>query len=191
MKDQAGVKERIISTASRLFYEQGYQATGINQIIEEAEIAKASLYQHFSSKENLLNEYLQDSRQTWREDLMLYTGEMQAGLEKLEGLFNYRLQLMQKRNFKGCTFCRVSYELPNLAETSADIIRTHKNGIKVFIADQLKAIRSAYKKEDLEEMTEILFNISEGAVLQSTMYRSSKPLEMAKLSVLKMIKALS
>ena len=52
------VKDQIVETASRLFYEQGYNATGINQIIEEAGVAKASLYQHFPSKEDLLAEYL-------------------------------------------------------------------------------------------------------------------------------------
>ena len=52
-------RKRIIDTASRLFYQQGYTATGINQIIEEADISKASLYQHFKSKEDLLLEYLE------------------------------------------------------------------------------------------------------------------------------------
>ncbi|MFT6754704.1 MAG: AcrR family transcriptional regulator, partial [Urechidicola sp.] len=48
-----GVKERIIATASDLFYNQGYNQTGINQIISEAGVAKASLYQHFRSKEDI------------------------------------------------------------------------------------------------------------------------------------------
>ena len=51
-------RKKIVDTAARLFYEQGYNSTGINQIIAEAGIAKASLYAHFSSKEDLLKEYL-------------------------------------------------------------------------------------------------------------------------------------
>ncbi|MBL4643684.1 MAG: TetR/AcrR family transcriptional regulator, partial [Flavobacteriaceae bacterium] len=42
-----GVKDRIIETASDLFYNAGYNQTGINQIIAEAGVAKASMYQHF------------------------------------------------------------------------------------------------------------------------------------------------
>jgi AcrR family transcriptional regulator len=49
-----GVKERILSTATRLFYSHGAKNTGINQIIEEAGVAKASFYQHFPSKEDLI-----------------------------------------------------------------------------------------------------------------------------------------
>ena len=52
-------KERILKTVDRLFYEQGYLATGINQIIAEAKVAKASFYQHFPSKEALVLEYIE------------------------------------------------------------------------------------------------------------------------------------
>jgi len=44
------VRDKIVSVAGRLFYEQGYNNTGINQVIDEAGIAKASLYNHFNSK---------------------------------------------------------------------------------------------------------------------------------------------
>ena len=50
---ESAVKDRILDTASRLFYDQGYHITGINQIIEEAEIARASLYNHFPNSMNL------------------------------------------------------------------------------------------------------------------------------------------
>ena len=52
------VRERIIRVASDLFYKQGYNSTGINQIIAEADIVIGSLYNHFSSKNDLLQAYL-------------------------------------------------------------------------------------------------------------------------------------
>jgi len=52
------VKERILETASHLFYEKGYNLTGINEIIEKAGVAKASLYSHFRSKEDICLAYL-------------------------------------------------------------------------------------------------------------------------------------
>ena len=55
---ESSVKDRILDTASRLFYDQGYHVTGINQIIDEADIARASLYNHFPSKTDLLLAYL-------------------------------------------------------------------------------------------------------------------------------------
>jgi AcrR family transcriptional regulator len=55
------VRSRIIDTASRLFYSQGYNSTGINQVIKEANVAKSSLYQYFPSKDDLLVAYLNEA----------------------------------------------------------------------------------------------------------------------------------
>lgn len=53
-----GARERILATASRLFTEQGYPTTGINQIISESGTAKASFYQYYPSKGDLASEFL-------------------------------------------------------------------------------------------------------------------------------------
>jgi|JI9StandDraft_2_1071091.scaffolds.fasta_scaffold09566_2 AcrR family transcriptional regulator len=52
-KKGSSPKERILNTSIRLFYNQGYNATGINQIILESQVAKASFYEAFSSKDEL------------------------------------------------------------------------------------------------------------------------------------------
>ncbi|NCD70019.1 TetR/AcrR family transcriptional regulator [Mucilaginibacter agri] len=180
MKDQVGVKERIMNTACRLFYEQGYQATGINQIIEEAQIAKSSLYQHFASKELLLNEYLQTHKTQWATEIADFTKDVPDGKEKLLAFFDFRKKRLEKNHYKGCTFSRVVYELPNLDESSADIIRTHKNTIKAFIAEQLEVIKDPFPEDALNKMTGMIFNLSEGAVLQSTLFNTSQPLDDSK-----------
>ena len=65
MKQAKAPKERILETAYKLFYAQGYNVTGINQILEESGVAKASLYQHFGSKEDLGIEYIKQVREDW------------------------------------------------------------------------------------------------------------------------------
>jgi AcrR family transcriptional regulator len=53
-KKDKNVRERILDVATRLFYNQGTKHTGINQIIAESRVAKASFYQYFPSKEDLI-----------------------------------------------------------------------------------------------------------------------------------------
>ena len=65
-------KDRILETASRLFYTQGYNATGINQILEEAKVAKASLYTHYGSKDELGIVYVKSARDEWLKRYMLF-----------------------------------------------------------------------------------------------------------------------
>ena len=53
-------RERIVATASDLFYTQGYRATGINEVIKQSGVAKATFYSHFPSKDDLCLAYLEE-----------------------------------------------------------------------------------------------------------------------------------
>jgi AcrR family transcriptional regulator len=185
MKEQ-GAKERILNTAGELFYQQGYQATGINQIIEEAGIAKASLYQHFPSKEALLTEYLLRTRITNHTERMAYIDQLTPGREKLMGLFEFRRRHMEKSNFRGCAFIRIAYELPGLNNDALLQVRTHTQTLKTFITEQLQVIKHPY----LEEMADMLLNLYEGAGLQGYIQRSVKPMEDTKKVVGKLLETL-
>lgn len=59
-----GVRDRIVSTANRLFRVQGFDRTGINQVIDESKTAKASFYQYFPSKDDLGRAYLSEYQKT-------------------------------------------------------------------------------------------------------------------------------
>ncbi|NLR79778.1 TetR/AcrR family transcriptional regulator [Chitinophaga eiseniae] len=172
-----GAKERILHTAAELFYQQGYQATGINQIIEEAGIAKASLYQHFSSKETLLTAYLQNTRVSNHDQRMKYLEQLAPGKERLIGLFKYRLQHMQENQFRGCAFIRIAYELPHLNEDAQLQINTHNQTIKALISSQLQLIKDPFPEASLAEWTDMLHNLYEGAGLQGYLLKSPKPVE--------------
>ena len=84
---ETGVKDRILDTASRLFYDQGYNPTGINQIIDEAEIARASLYNHYESKTDLLLAYLDRTHVRWFEELEEFLQPYTDPREKLLAIF--------------------------------------------------------------------------------------------------------
>lgn len=58
--------ERAVRTANRLFYEQGIQAVGVDQIAAEADISKATLYAHFRTKDDLVVNYLRDRSSEWQ-----------------------------------------------------------------------------------------------------------------------------
>jgi AcrR family transcriptional regulator len=177
MRDSA-VKDRILDTASRLFYDQGYHITGINQIIEEAEIARASLYNHFPSKTDLLLAYLDRTHAEWFLELDRFLAPLSTPREKLLALFDYRIQRQQKLKYKGCHFNKIT------AETSDDEqvyqrVRAHKGRFRQYIGELVVAAGHRGVLED-EILADTLFLLLEGGIAVGAMFRSSEDAEKAR-----------
>lgn len=147
-------RERIVDTASRLFYTQGYNSTGINQVIKEADVAKASLYQHFPSKEDLLVEYLKVTSNTTEKMLRAYIAKYKTPKEKILALFDFLAKFSKQTAFNGCNFLNVAAEIPNNNDKVRSIIRNQKNGVRNIITEILKPI----KKEQLADEIYLLFD---------------------------------
>src|ERR1700744_5813371 len=91
------VVDKILDTANKLFYQQGYNATGINQIIEEAGVAKGSLYQHFQSKNDLLLGYVELNHQGWFNRIKAYVDKATDPKEKLLAVYDYHMERQEVR----------------------------------------------------------------------------------------------
>src|ERR1700748_2614267 len=98
------VTDKILDTAERLFYTQGYNSTGINQVIEEADIAKASLYKHFQSKTDLMVAYLERFHRQWFERLETDIAKTADPKQKLLAIFDHHTERQRIREYGGCPF---------------------------------------------------------------------------------------
>lgn len=170
----------MLDTVTRLFYEQGFQATGINQIIEESEVAKASLYDHFPSKEDILQAYLEDATAQWRSEFGEFCKGRTAGEKTILALFDYRKALAVQRGFKGCTFVRVVYELPNLDEAALKIIRRHKEYIRNMLKENIALLPVKRSPRDMEDLTDMIVWLYEGCGVQSSLERNAQPIDNAR-----------
>src|SRR3979490_3225285 len=54
-----GLRDKILETASELFYKQGIRAVGVDLVVEKAGVAKTSLYRHFGTKDDLVAAFLE------------------------------------------------------------------------------------------------------------------------------------
>jgi len=117
------LKERIIHESLKLFSLKGFLSTSISDILEAANTSKGGFYNHFSSKENLFFEVLDEARRIWREKCLLGLDEVESPVGKIEKfLENYRDRyLKDSEDFPGgCVFVTLSVELddqrPHLSE---------------------------------------------------------------------------
>jgi len=103
-------RDRILETAARLFYRDGYRATGIDRIIAESGVAKMSLYRHFPSKNDLIFEYLQRRHDFWM-------GWFEAGVRRrlaertnLDVMADTLGEWFTSADYRGCSFLNMVAE---------------------------------------------------------------------------------
>lgn len=108
LKDTA--RDRILQTASKLFYSRGINSTGIDLIIAESKVAKASLYNNFASKEELIAAYLEKLRCDFEESL---EAEISNRGDSLTLPFDLLERSLLTGEFFGCPFTNALTELPD------------------------------------------------------------------------------
>lgn len=179
--DKKPVKERLLETAGRLFYEQGYHATGINQIIKEAEIAKASFYHHFTSKEELCVAYLEERHIYSHSTQKSYLSKGETPVESICSLFDNIRNNAEKYDFNGCHFLNISAEIHDAESKARQVVTKHKTRLIGLIEETLKD----YK--DSKELSETIYVLYEGAIMAVKNYRSLWPVERSVQAVISLL----
>lgn len=174
------VRQRIIETASSLFYKNGYNATGINEIISETGIAKATLYNHFKSKEDICLAYLRFKNSTFLRDIEVFADSKPKGPDQVLALFEF-LQLFFKDNdFNGCWCIKTVAEIPMDNERIRAEIQIQKNTfidlIKELVSHNLKGL----SEKEISSMARKIYLLYEGAIGESHLHQEDWPILEAK-----------
>lgn len=164
--DPLSVRERLVQTASRLFYQDGIRATGIDRIIAEAEVAKMSFYKHFPAKKWLVVEYLRERSELWlcwfrkamAERLMLPGAGFEVMAEVLQQWFD-------EPGFLGCPFIKALAETTEADAEIRAVIRAHKFQVEHWL--QTEAERLDYPAP--KQTAASLMLLMEGAAVRAHM----------------------
>jgi AcrR family transcriptional regulator len=181
-----GPRERILETASRLFYTQGYNNTGINQILDEAKVAKASLYQHFGSKDELGIYYLKAAREEWFAGINKWTSPKKTPLQKLIACFDYLEYALQQNNFLGCKFINMLSEIGDSSSLMFKEILEHKGKLRAYIKGFTEQALQGKRADEIDVISDAIYLLFEGAIVESKIYKDTWPVKKSK----KMIKVL-
>jgi AcrR family transcriptional regulator len=109
-QDRRPARERLLAAADELFYEEGVNLVGIDRVIERAGVAKASLYDCFGSKEELIRSYLQQRHEARQVRLREWMARCATPREKILAVFDSLVEAAAKPEFRGCAFARASAE---------------------------------------------------------------------------------
>ena len=130
------VRQRLLDTAYELFSHRGIRAVGVDEVIERAGVAKATLYRHFPSKDNLVVAFLELREQRWSRELLqdgsrrlATTPEQQllAVFEVLDGWF-------RSDDYEACSYINVLLEMGAQHPAGRAAI-DHLANIRLFVRD--------------------------------------------------------
>ena len=106
-------RDRILDASYELFSQRGIRAVGINEVIERAGVATATLYRHFPSKDELVLAFLQLREQRWTKDFV-EAGAISRGPDpeqRLLAIFDVFDEWFHRDDFEACSFINVLLEM--------------------------------------------------------------------------------
>ena len=119
-------RERLLRTASRLFYSEGLRAVGIDRIIDTAGVTRATLYRHFPSKDDLVVAYLTQADEAVRARVGAARTEGAATDDIVRAVGRSIADDIQGPGFRGCAFLNAAAEYPDPAHPVHQAVLKHR-----------------------------------------------------------------
>ncbi|MEI7056222.1 TetR/AcrR family transcriptional regulator [Nocardioides sp. CCNWLW239] len=119
-------RDRLLSTASRLFYTEGLHAVGVDRVIAEAQVTRATLYRHFRSKDELVVAYLTQADETIRARLEAARAEVDDPDELIRTVGRSIADDIGSDGFRGCAFLNAAAEYPDPGHMVHQAVLEHR-----------------------------------------------------------------
>ena len=136
----SGARSRLLATAIRLFYAEGLHSVGIDRIVAEAKVTRATLYRHFPSKDGLVVAYLQAVARAERAgvDEAVAGGLPAAGV--LRAIAKSIAEVVQSARFRGCAFLNAVAEVPDPEHPVHQAVLAHREWFQRTVTDLLAQV---------------------------------------------------
>ena len=171
MKKDMAPKDRVFQTASRLFYQHGYRAVGVDTLAAESGIGKMTLYRHYPSKDDLIVAYLQDSNELFWKLFAEITQDAPTAREKLLAFFDSLQEYVLSPACYGCPFLNVATEYPDADYPGHQVAIAHKQTVRARFRQLAK--EAGAKEPDV--LADQLFLLMDGAYMAARMFGAPNP----------------
>lgn len=167
------VRDRILKTASALFYQRGVRAVGVDLVVEEAGVAKTSLYRHFGTKDALVAAFLErEDRDFWGTWDRVAEEHQDNARAELDAHIAWIADRLGRPNYRGCPQLNVAAEFAEADHPARQVAAGHKREMK----RRLKDIAERLQVGDPDELADQLALLINGAFISSQVLELSAAL---------------
>jgi AcrR family transcriptional regulator len=140
-------RERILAVAADLFYRKGIRAVGVEEIVNEARVAKISLYRGFKSKDDLIVAYLEKRNvefcQQWDERFSRFADDPRA---MLNAIMDFLMRRTTQSGYRGCPFINYANEFPDPSHPGHRVVEANKREWRRRLTEIAEALGAAKPK---------------------------------------------
>jgi AcrR family transcriptional regulator len=184
-KSTSDARTRLLETADRLFYAEGFRAVGIDRVIAEANVAKATLYAHFPSKDDLILAVLKHREETSKKAFQEWMDEyLKHDKDPLLAFFFALKEWFQSPRFRGCVFINANVELADPNHPGSEFAR----GYKYRFTNFLKSLIEPILGEKAAQITPAVSLLVEGAIVTAVLQGTSDAADVAREAALNLIR---
>ena len=138
-KKPSEARQRLLATASTIFYRDGIHSVGVDRVIAEAGVTRATFYRHFPGKEDLVLAYLQAEDTALRDQFAAVSALALDGERLLEVIIESIADDVSRNHTRGCPFINASAEYPDADSRVRVAIRSHREWFKSTLAMALES----------------------------------------------------
>jgi AcrR family transcriptional regulator len=165
MRPEPLARRRILDSAYELFSQRGVRAVGIEEVIARASVAKATLYRHFPSKDELILAFLDEREQVWTYGWI--EREARSGgttpEEKLLAIFDLFDEWFRRDNYEGCPFINTLLATADLRHPVSQACAGHLENVRAL----LQSLAEEAGIRDAAEFSRALQMLMSGSIVQA------------------------
>jgi AcrR family transcriptional regulator len=117
---------RLLGTAARLFYAEGLHSVGVDRILAEAKVTRATMYRHFAGKEELVVAYLAEADRATRAQVDAAVAAAADDADAVRGVARGIAEHIRTEGFRGCAFLNAAAEYPDPAHPVHQAVLAHR-----------------------------------------------------------------
>lgn len=167
--------EHVLSVASKLFYEEGIRAVGIDRIQRESGVARATLYRHFPTKDSLAAEVIERRDSLYRTWLTQFVNRYPPA-ERPLAIFDAVAERIATVGFRGCAFTNTISEFPDPAHPAHIAAKKHKQLVRDYFEELCRDAAAA----DPATLAGQLLLLLDGAVVSAVRAGENSPALLAR-----------
>ncbi|MFY1616290.1 TetR/AcrR family transcriptional regulator [Micromonospora sp. WMMD736] len=159
-------RQRLLATATRIFYSEGIHSVGVDRIIAEAKVTRATFYRHFPSKDDLILAYLREIHEMDRGAVDAVITTEPRPVAPLLAIATFIAEHIQSPGFRGCAFLNAAAEYPDAAHPVRQEIIAHRQ----WFLDTLTTLMARVEEETAESAARHFVMLRDGAMAAGCLF---------------------